>query len=454
MRGRLAWLVWLAAVASCGRVELWGARPDAGPVRADATTVDLAAVTAADAADAADARDGADAVDARDGADAVEATDATDAPSVVLFRDVNLTTARLTEGRTCAEGPQYAVAALAGATASLAEIPMGDCLAAGDEVMLLNAQGTPADFARVGTWELMRVASVAAQAVTFTAAVTRDFGSPEAGQKLLLARVPRFDELRVLSGTVLRSAPWNGTTGGLLVLRARSLRIDGDVSAATMGYRQGRWSQGTASFTDGILTEAGESVSGEGVSSTDRNVGGSGGIDPAVGASHRNDTPISSSPGHAQPGEAGLDTAGHTLGQPGAAYGVADGSRLTMGSGPGGNLTCANDIMAPRLVPQTQRSAGIVALFVDTLVVGPEGVIYATPPEQSRGVAFAGGYVFIRGRHLDLREGRVTAKGSRSRSGGPTTANMFNRGGDGYVVLDATGTIAGTTDPPANVLQH
>ena len=91
-----------------------------------------------------------------------------------------------------------------------------------------------------------------------------------------------------------------------------------------------------------------------------------------------------------------------------------------------------------RFVIRIARRAGIVALFVDTLIVGPEGVIYATPPEQSRGVAFAGGYVFIRGHDLDLRMGRVTAKGSKARSGGPTTTGQFNKGGDGYVVLDVT----------------
>jgi hypothetical protein len=398
---------------------------------------------------------------------------------------VDLSKVALTGSRICVEAAEYAVTALATGSATLAAAPVGDCLVAGDEVMLYDAQGTPADNAKVGTWELLTVARVDSKTVTFTTDVTRAYGMPsvaatatdggtdagdagahdggaDAGdaatdggaagpQKIVLARVPHFGALTVASGGKLTSAPWDGTTGGVLALRAATLQVDGTIDGASLGYRGGQWSQDTQGCSNNLATQAGESISGPGLPSTAHNVGGAGGIASASGIPFTGDTPIGASPGHAQPGVAGANADGRTLGQAGVAYGVADATRLTMGSGPGGNLTCGS-IASARLVDEPGQGGGVVALFASHVTVSATGVVSASPPASERDSAYAGGYVLIRGDALALGAGRVTAQGSTAVAGSAPGAAFVNRAGDGYVVLDATGTIAGTTAPAAHVL--
>jgi hypothetical protein len=504
----LALLVFIGFFAACGSSSQVG--KDAGGSDAkDAPAGDAPAgdAPAGDAPAATDAGDAAETGPSSDAGDAGAATDAADGPTcsvacpglcvegkcledVSIAQDTDLSTKPVLPGRTCVAAPQYRVNGLAGATAMLAEAPGDDCLAKGDEVMLIDLQGSLNDIGRVGNWELLRIASVDGAAVTFTSGYTRDYGillkevvdggdpdgggtsvseagvsdagagaplpPPEKPQKVLLVRVPRFGNLKIMAGSHLTARAWNGKTGGVVALRAASLTVEGELSAATLGYRAGRWSQDNMSCLNNFTTESGESVTGLGFGTAGANFGGAGGISLLAGKSFAGNTPISSSPGHATPGELGANGNGRTLGDPGAPYGVADGTRLTMGSGPGGNLTCSpeNTTAYPRLIDEPGQAGGIVALFVDTLTVGTAGAITASPPEQSRDIAFAGGYVLIRGGKLDVGTGRVTAKGSKPKPGSASTAALVNKAGDGYVVLDATGTITGTTDPAAHVVTH
>jgi hypothetical protein len=489
---RFGWLAFAVFVCACGSSGK-KAPLDAGPGDAqdaagsDGDAADVPAGDVADApvtlSDAGDAGDSGDASDATAAPDAADARDAADGPcvegvcleAVALAKDTDLSKDPIVAGRSCAAAPQYAVTSLSATTATLSEAPAGDCLAKGDEVLLLDAQGSPGDSAKVGTWELLKVASVAGNTVTFATSKTREYGAPaqvaadggtdagggDAGaaipaatQRILLARVPHFGFLKVVAGATLTTAPWNGTTGGVLALRAEELHVDGTISAATLGYRSGRWSQDAQQCVDSITTEAGESISGLGTATTDRNVGGSGGLGPASASDFTGNTPVSPSPGHATPGAPGANGGPRALGQPGGTYGVADGTLLTMGSGPGGNITCSLTATTLHLTPVTEQAAGIVALFVGSLTVGDAGLVSASPPPQSRDSAYAGGYVFVRGGKLDVGVARVTAKGSTANPGSASTAGMGNAAGDGYVVLDATGTITGTTAPAAHVITH
>lgn len=380
---------------------------------------------------------------------------------VTVSTGINLSTQALTEGRSCAEAPSYSVVALEAREVTLAEGPEDDCLAPGDEVLLLTLQGTPSAIENVGVWELLTVESTAGNKVGFTHDKTRFYGAAagsDAGVgtgagdvKVALVRVPRFGSLTVSEGTTLTAAPFNGTLGGILALRAGSLTVDGTLDARTLGYRDGRWSKDGAGCNNSVTTEAGESISGPGTQTTQRNVGGAGGLGAGSGSFNAN-TPINSTPGHARAGETGFNGGARTLGEPGAAYGAADGSLLTLGSSPGGNVTCDTGA-GPVLQASGGRAGGAVLLVVGSLTVSPTGVITATPPDASRDVAYAGGFILVKtAGSVTLGDERVSAQGSVGRSGSPPTAGLSNRASEGYIVVQTAGAVTGTTDPVAQIV--
>lgn len=373
--------------------------------------------------------------------------------------NVNLSTASLTAGRACAEGIAYSVVGIAAATATLASAPAGDCLVPGDELLLINLQGTDLAHTHVGNWELLRLKSVSDVTVTFESAVRRVYGNgnnnaglgtASSNQRVALLRVPRFGRLVVNEGAVVTANAWNGVLGGVVALRAAQLDLAGSVSAAALGYRGGRWSNDDITCSNSTLTEAGESIGGKGTPSTLRNLGASGGLGAGTN-SFNSDNAVLSTPGHAEAGQAGFNPKGRTIGELGAPYGMPDATQLTFGSGPGGALHC--DVSPPQATPylydaMSGQAGGIVLLLVDDLQVQATGSISATPPDATRSVAFAGGYVFLRGSKLSLGDGRVTALGSTGTQPSGPFAGQTNQASPGYIVLSAA-SVSGTTNPPA-----
>lgn len=381
--------------------------------------------------------------------------------TVTLSGESDLSTDALADGRGCAEAPAYSITALSARGATLAQAPDDGCLAAGDEVLLINLQGTEAAYANTGNWELLKLENVDGTAVTFTSSKLRSYGSGEnsdsdlgtsvTSQRVALVRVPHFESLTIQDGATLTAEPWSGTVGGVVALRADTLQVDGVISAATLGYRGGRWSRDDFNCSDNLATEAGESISGLGTATTTHNVGASGGLGAFTGVSYNANSPICASAGHALAGEVGFNPNSRALGEPGAVYGADDASKLTLGSGPGGNVTCDSDVgREPYLTDFDIRAGGIVLLLVGKLTVGATGTITATPPDPSRDVAPSGGYVYVRGTTLSLGDKRVTAQGAYGRSVNGPAVGQFNHAGAGYVVL--SGAVTGTTDPAAKVL--
>jgi hypothetical protein len=191
----------------------------------------------------------------------------------VVATNVNLSTASLSEGRTCAEAAAYSVVALEDSTATLASAPEAGCLEAGDEALLINLQGTPAEHNNVGHWELVRIASLSEANVQLAAPIARFYGSgvsnaglgvTSSSQRVALVRVPRFERLVVEAGVTVTAEAWNGVLSGVVALRATELELSGTISAASLGYRAGRWSQDDITCNDSMQTEAGESIGGTG----------------------------------------------------------------------------------------------------------------------------------------------------------------------------------------------
>lgn len=375
--------------------------------------------------------------------------------------DHDLSAKTLTQGRTCADSPSYSVTAFGPSKATLATAPTGDCLVAGDEVLLIDLQGAVGATVNVGNWELLDVKAVAGTEVTFTTAKKKSYGATAASdasigvgagqQKVALIRVPAFGALSIAGGAKVTSNAWAGALGGVVPIRAASLAIDGTITAAGLGYRDGRWSRDSEACYSSVQTEAGESIDGPPFAGTANHFGGPGGVGPGNGGFNTN-SPISSGAGHSGPGEVGVNSGVRTIGVPGVAYGAKDASLLTMGSGGGGNLTCATSFPGPQLVDNGEHLAGgIILLLVDKLDVTGSASITASAASAYRDASGSGGYVFIRGTTLNLGTNRVTAAGG---VGTPVNGPVFGTkiaSSDGYVVVQAT-TVSGTTLPAANKL--
>lgn len=164
-------------------------------------------------------------------------------------------------------------------------------LAAGDLLMLYQPQG-----AQIATTDDSGYGAVSTLGGAGLYEVFRINGSdPKTGQiqlakgctlrnaytttgKTQAIRVPRFKQVTVEGGlnavpdAVLTAAPWNGSTGGILALRADTISVDGEIDVSGTGFRGGKPNAGSAviatdqvEFRSSTATtggEKGESIAG------------------------------------------------------------------------------------------------------------------------------------------------------------------------------------------------
>ncbi len=173
--------------------------------------------------------------------------------AVTVSSDTNINAANLISGRTCVDGGDavnYNVTALTVNTATLVTAPSTGCLNPGDEILLINLQGTYTAFGNVGNYETLRVESIADNVVTFTFAKTKyygngltddtNLGTAQGTQRVMLQRVPNYTTLTVDNGVNFYPSSWDGAKGGVMFFRASvSANINGTVHANALGYRGG-----------------------------------------------------------------------------------------------------------------------------------------------------------------------------------------------------------------------
>jgi len=226
-------------------------------------------------------------------------------------------------GESYPDAVHYLVSAIASNTVTTTVSPNG--IAAGDEVLLINLQGTPSHYQNVGNYEFLTVDSLIASTVTLTGPIQNCYGNTDnsdlSGQKIILQKVPHYDVIDVQAGGILTATAWNGTGGGVLCFKANSVRVDGKITMSARGYRGG------AGIESGSWSESGyqgESYAGAGIRDYHRNFGGGGG-------------------GHGEHGN--YPGAGGSYGtrgvngddeEPGDIYGGDLDAKLYMGSGAGG----------------------------------------------------------------------------------------------------------------------
>jgi hypothetical protein len=261
--------------------------------------------------------------------------------------DLNLSITN-TQGRSCADGGDmvaYSVTGLTSTTATLSSTPSSGCLAAGDEVLLINLQGTSTGTASIfntGNWELHIVQSIAGGTVTFTVAKQRFYGDGVAddtnlgtgvtNQRVMLQRVPKYAGLSVAPGRTLTAAAWNGVKGGVFALRLDTTGdVEGAITMAGNGYRGG------VTTPAGQPGQAGESLRGVGAVPLFANVGGGAGGTGSPGCA-------GGGGGYSSKGGGASVTCG---GVGGVGYGDAALDKLFLGSGGGAGGSAASLASSP-----------------------------------------------------------------------------------------------------------
>lgn len=322
-------------------------------------------------------------------------------------------------GRSAADGVAYVSTVSTSAAATsivVSATPTG--IAAGDEVVVINLQGTAGSYANVGTFELKKIASVAGTTLNFTSALANAYDGTT--QKIVVQRVPNYSSLTVASGAVLTANAWGGTSGGLLFARvAGAISNSGTITVAALGYRGG------AAY--GGCTAAGyqgESYTGTGGYSASPNGGAGGTYASGVGSG----------------GSHGTAGAGSN---PGATYGTADLSKLYLGSGGAGStaLDCTG------WSPQAGGIGGGIIYLVGvsmsstgTITANAQGLSKSHPQAPPGGGA--GGSIYVKASTISLG-GSCTAVDPSSGS--------VNLGGQGRIALVSTGAPTQSCSPTPNL---
>ncbi|WP_146650510.1 calcium-binding EGF-like domain-containing protein [Labilithrix luteola] len=256
--------------------------------------------------------------------------------------DTNLSTTN-TGNHVCADGGDmvsYSVTALTATSATLASTASAGCLKVGDQVLLINLQGTSTASANVGNYETLYVTAITGDVVTFkskskfygaTTGQDDGIGVGTGAQRVVLQRIPLYRNVVVEANATLTANGWDGLKGGIFAMSALgNVTVNGTIDMSSKGYRGG-----VRTTIESTTGQQGESVFGLGANSERaRNGGGGGGSGDSQGCG------IPFGVGGAGGGYGTAGTATYDgCAYPGATYGTADLSKLFFGAGGGAGGT-------------------------------------------------------------------------------------------------------------------
>lgn len=167
-------------------------------------------------------------------------------------------------GRTFADAVSFDVTAISGATVTASTAIVG--IAAGDEVLLINLQGTDGAYSAVGTYTFATVDAVTGSEVTLALPVSDVFGEVSnadlSGQTIVVQRVPNYEDVDIRAGARLTTTAWADGGTGVLAFRAAgtvTIAAGGIVDVDGAGY-----SGGATGSWNNCDSYQGESLSGLG----------------------------------------------------------------------------------------------------------------------------------------------------------------------------------------------
>lgn len=276
--------------------------------------------------------------------------------AIIVSNDTSINVTNLIKGRYCADGGDavnYSVTSLTSDSATLESAPSTGCLSVGDEVLIINLQGTYTSFGNVGNYETLRVSSISGNTVRFTTTKSKFYGDNAeddtniglgaSNQTVMLQRVPNYSDVTVTgSGTDFYPDEWvsptgsinnGGGEGGVLFFRATgtvSIASGTTVNANARGYSGGA-QIGTGLHPGGAGGEAFCGLGGDGGSDVAGSNGAAGGAGGTSGSNGGNGYCGGGGGAYAATGGIGSPSAGGSGGG-GAIYGGGGGG----GYGTGG----------------------------------------------------------------------------------------------------------------------
>ena len=182
----------------------------------------------------------------------LDSGDGTDgAVTITSNTDINTTpiaTERIAPA--CPDFVNFNVTSLTETTATITTDQQTSCLEPGDEVLLINLQGTPTSYGNVGNYETLRIESIAGNVISFSSSKTKYYGDNPADdsnlgtttgtQRVMLQRVPNYTDVTVLQGVSMYPSGWNQDRNGVIFFRATgTVSINGTIHSNGDGYGGG-----------------------------------------------------------------------------------------------------------------------------------------------------------------------------------------------------------------------
>ncbi len=228
-------------------------------------------------------------------------------------------------------------------------------LAPGDELLLIDLQGTTSATTGVGSWELVRVSDISGPTVS-TTALSYDYDGVD--HVVVAQRVPNYADVS-LSAATLTTSGWDGSGGGIVAFRASgavSIDAASSIDVSGLGYLGGAGGSSAGGGGGGGETwigvdgpggdvgghGTGAGGGGEGLGSATKSTGGAGGYGAGGGGA---DGTVNDDDG-AGGGGGGGDAGGGGGGGGGTGCGSSyagdggDGGGAGEGGGGGGGSSC------------------------------------------------------------------------------------------------------------------
>ncbi len=305
----------------------------------------------------------------------------------------------------------------------------------GDEILIIQLQNG-SGVGKAGNYEFNIVKNISGNNLTLETPLSHTYGAGPyntiGATATQIVRVPNYRRLTITSTGSIIAPPWNGSTGGIVVLKALEyINMSGYINVSQRGFRGGSCN-GCGNNDWG---QQGEGYLGLGTNSlTNNGNGGGGGYGP---------TGYEGEPGGGGGyGTAGGDGIGSFTTEGGKEVGNAPLTKLYFGGGAGGGGD--NDLYTP--YPQYVDGAGIAIVFAKEIInakieANGEDAIKSTNIYGGVTGGGAGGTIWLSG--INITISNVTAKGGSSVYDGD---DLGGAGGDGRIRLDYI-TVSGTTNP-------
>ncbi|RJP45861.1 MAG: hypothetical protein C4584_02465 [Armatimonadetes bacterium] len=405
--------------------------------------------------------------------------------------DTDLTLTNKTSGRTCADGGDavnYSVLGLPAANqATLSATPSDGCLAVGDEILIINLQGTAGNSANVGNYETLFIQSVSDNTVTFESNKTNNYGhgaeddtfigTATSTQRVMLQRIPQYDDITIDSGATVKTSAWNGTKGGVLFFRATgTLTNNGVITASSSGYRAGN----TYSGSTGGYQGEGYKGTGTNQNAAARKSANTEGGGTAWDSSYNSG--LAEGGGGGGYGVAGGNgTYSHSSyagqGSGGTTYGSDNLSTLFLGSAGGGGGSGYNGSWNQgNSTTDGKGGDGGGIIYIGAKTLTNSGYITATGSAGYNGWGHngstcgqsicggaggggAGGSIYVAGNDLTLGTGTIVATGgAKTKGGGGSYGGGWNPsesgpGGFGRITIEYATSLSGNSTPSAYTVE-